>query len=208
MDLLAKSQRPVLLAGNGIRIAGAVELFDELKHRLGIPVLTTWLGLDLITDDDPLFAGRPGAIAPRSANFALQNSDFFLSIGARLDMALTGYAHDRFARGAKKVIVDIDQAEIKKFNAHVDVPVVADAHEFMQALIDLIPEYEDRSYPEWLSKIEGWKHAYPLGIPETSVGASRISAYEFQRYCRTKYRKMDLSSLAAADLPQRYFCSC
>ena len=182
LELLSSAERPVLLAGNGIRIAGALHLFEELKEKLQIPVLTTWLGLDLITDDDPLFAGRPGAIAPRAANFTLQNSDFFMSIGARLDMALTGYAHDRFARGAKKVIVDIDAAEIEKFQGAVEAPIEADAGLFIQALLDVLPEFTLPSITSWFGRIIEWKNRYPLAAPETSHAASDLSAYDFSTF--------------------------
>ncbi|MGD0787156.1 MAG: thiamine pyrophosphate-binding protein, partial [Terracidiphilus sp.] len=114
VKMLNNAQRPVLLAGNGIRAAGAESLFLEVVRALGVPVLTTWLGLDLIEDAHPLSFGRPGSLAPRGANFALQNSDLLLVVGSRLDMAMTAYAHDRMARGAVKIMVDIDPAEIRK----------------------------------------------------------------------------------------------
>ncbi len=130
VDLLRTSERPVIVAGNGIRLAGAVPQFRQLVDELGLPVLTTWLGMDLLPEAHPLFAGRPGSIAPRGANFALQNSDLMIVIGARLDMALTGYAHDKLARDAVKVMVDIDPAEIGKMQTEVRLPIVADAAEF------------------------------------------------------------------------------
>ncbi len=178
LSLLSQSERPVLLAGNGIRVAGAVDLFTRLVEVLQVPILTTWLGLDLIADDHPLFAGRPGAIAPRGANFALQNSDFFLSVGARLDMALTGYAHDRFARGARKVICDIDEAEIRKMGMAVDLPVVADARPFLRALLQVAPEFPSSDRPAWRSRIADWKVRYPLTPPEGET-ADGLSHYEF-----------------------------
>ena len=89
LNLLQGAQRPVLLVGSGVRSAHAERLLIEFAEQARIPVLTSWLGMDLISDDHPLYAGRPGAIAPRWANFALQNSDSLLVIGCRLDMALT-----------------------------------------------------------------------------------------------------------------------
>ena len=97
VTILESSRRPVFLAGNGIRLARAQPEFRRLADRLGIPVLTTWLGIDLIPDDHPLFIGRPGAVAPRGANFAVQNADALLAVGARLDLVLTGYARAGFA---------------------------------------------------------------------------------------------------------------
>jgi acetolactate synthase I/II/III large subunit len=84
------SERPMLLAGNGIRLARAEKEFLELVSLLDVPVESTWLAIDLIPDDHPLFVGRPGSLAPRGANFAIQNCDFLLTIGARLDRVITG----------------------------------------------------------------------------------------------------------------------
>jgi acetolactate synthase-1/2/3 large subunit len=179
LRLLAKAERPVLMAGNGIRTAKAVEQFQRLIEVLQIPVQTTWLGLDLITDDNPLFAGRPGAIAPRGANFALQNSDFFLSIGARLDMALTGYTHSRFARAAKKVICDIDEAEIRKLGMAIEIPVIADAGDYIGALLEVAHEVKQPERTSWLNRITQWKSRYPLTPPQSSKGQGKISTYAF-----------------------------
>ena len=183
--LLRESERPILFAGNGIRVAGAVAKFEELIDVLGVPVQTTWLGLDLLTEDNPLYAGRPGGIAPRHANFALQNCDFLLSIGARLDMAVTGYAHHRFARAAKKIVVDIDEAEIRKLGEmSIDVPVVADAAAFIDALLeaargDIRPPTGAKRFTPWLERIYEWKQRYPLAAPTISRDAECLSAYDF-----------------------------
>jgi acetolactate synthase-1/2/3 large subunit len=122
LGLFRSSERPVLVAGNGIRAAGAVQEFRRAIEGLDVPVLTTWLGMDLLPDGHRLFAGRPGSIAPRGANFALQNADMMLVVGARLDMAFTGYAHDKLARGAIKAMVDIDEAEITKMRTPIHLP--------------------------------------------------------------------------------------
>ncbi len=134
LGLLRSVARPVIVAGNGIRIAGAVAEFHQSLERLQVPVLTTWLGMDLVSETHPLYAGRPGSIAPRGANFALQNSDLMLVIGSRLDMALTGYAHDKLARQAIKIMVDIDEAEIRKLKTTIYLPIVADAATFLREL--------------------------------------------------------------------------
>ncbi len=101
-------ERPMILGGNGIRLAHAEAEFFELLDVLRSPVETTWLAIDIVPDSHPLFAGRPGSLASRGSNFAVQNSDFMLSIGSRLDRVITGYAPDRFARAAEKVMVDVD----------------------------------------------------------------------------------------------------
>lgn len=179
LKLLMTAERPVLMLGNGIRTAGAAALVEKLAETLGIPVQTTWLALDLIADAHPLNADRPGSIAPRGANFTLQNADFFMSIGARLDMATTGYSHERFARAAKKVINDIDPAELKKLNMKVDVPVVGDAKAFMEALLAVAPEFKLPSWAPWKKRIAEWRAKYPLTAPEASRGKNELSMYDF-----------------------------
>ena len=102
---------------------------------LKIPVVATWCAADLISSDDPLYVGRPGSVASRGANFALQNCDFLLAIGVRLDFAITGYAPEKLARGAHKVAVDIDPAELRKLKPYLQDPVHADAAAFLREFL-------------------------------------------------------------------------
>ena len=97
-------------------------------------MVATWCAADLISSEDPLYVGRPGTVASRGANFALQNCDFLLAIGARLDFAITGYAPDKFARAAHKVMVDIDAAELAKLAPHVQTPIQSDAGAFVAGI--------------------------------------------------------------------------
>src|ERR1035437_3331284 len=108
---LKRAKRPFIFAGNGVRVSCAAAAFEKLVRLLNVPVGLTWMAMDLLDDDDPLFVGRPGTVASRGANFALQNADFILVIGARLDPPLMGWDPHQFARGAYKAVVDIDPAE-------------------------------------------------------------------------------------------------
>jgi acetolactate synthase I/II/III large subunit len=177
--LLNKAERPVLLAGNGIRAAGAEQLFRETIDALGIPVLTTWLGLDLIADAHPLNFGRPGSLAPRGANFTLQNSDLLMVVGSRLDMAMTAYAHDRLARGAIKIMVDIDPAEIRKMKTPIHLPVVADARAFLAAMNAHASEVDGSRWRPWIERCREWKGRYPLVLAEHREMPEHISMYHF-----------------------------
>ncbi|MGA3182304.1 MAG: thiamine pyrophosphate-binding protein [Verrucomicrobiota bacterium] len=179
VGMLQRSQRPVLLAGNGIRMAGGEKTFLPLVERLGIPVLTTWLGLDLIPDDHPLSFGRPGSLAPRGANFTLQNSDLLLVVGSRLDMAMTAYAHDRLARGAQKVMVDIDAAEICKMKTPIHLPIVTDAALFLDELGRQAGGVPGGNWTGWVQRCQEWKAKYPLVLPEHRNGAGPLSMYHF-----------------------------
>lgn len=122
IELLNAADRPILLIGNGVRLGNARREMRALVERLRLPVLTTWPAHDLVPDDHPLMIGRPGPVAPRGANFALQNADFVLALGARLDLVVTGYAPQNFARVAQKVMVDIDPAELRKMADTIQLP--------------------------------------------------------------------------------------
>lgn len=162
IETLNRSKRPVLLAGNGIRLADGLEVFGELVECLQVPVLTTWNGIDLIEDSHPLFFGRPGGLGQRYANFVQQNSDFFLSIGARMNLLQTGYNFDGFAREAVKVMVDIDANELKKINVRPQIAVCADAREFIGLLLKHRDKIKAKGRYEWLSYARRMKSKYPI----------------------------------------------
>ncbi|MEI9902217.1 MAG: thiamine pyrophosphate-binding protein [Hyphomicrobium sp.] len=127
LAMLDAAERPLLLAGHGVRQSGAAGLFREFAERLRIPVATTWLACDLFPSDHRLSVGRPGTVALRAPNFAVQNSDLIVAIGARLDNVTTAYNPAKFGRNAKKVMIDIDPAELHKLGDAVDVKIEADA---------------------------------------------------------------------------------
>lgn len=192
VDLINQSERPVILAGNGIRLAGAEKEFLDLVNQLNIPVLTTWLGIDLLPESHKLFIGRPGSIAPRGANFALQNSDCLLIIGSRLDMALTGYAHDKFARAAKKIMVDIDSAEIRKIKTTIDIPIYADAKVFIRELFNRINQIKTKPSSSWLPRCQEWKEKYLVVLPEHRMHRGSVSTYFFSEILSDELSGNDL----------------
>jgi acetolactate synthase-1/2/3 large subunit len=152
--------------GNGVRHAGALDTFLAVAEALGAPVLTTWKAADFLPETHPLFAGRPGAAGQRAANFTQQNADCLLVLGARLDYGQLAYMHEYFARGARKIMVDIDPAEIGKMRMPIDVKVPADAGVFLRALATLIPERNLAARPEWMARIQAWREKYPVVLPE------------------------------------------
>ena len=175
--LLNDAERPVLLIGNGVRLARAERQLYEAVEALGIPVLSTWLAHDLIEEADPLYVGRPGPVAPRGANFALQNSDFMLAIGARLDLVVTGYAPGNFARAARKVMVDVDPAELRKMGDSIHVPVLADASAFLAELLRQRDAIRPRERSAWLARCRAWKTKYPVVLQEYRDLPDRVSTY-------------------------------
>jgi acetolactate synthase I/II/III large subunit len=177
IDRLNRSTRPLLLAGNGVRLARAHVMFHEVLDALQIPTELTWCAGDLLSDDDPLFVGRPGGIAPRGANFALQNCDFLMILGARMDFALTGYAPERLARAAHRVMVDIDPAEIAKLGAVIHTPVCADAGAFFEELLRQRDSIRQADGACWRRRCQEWKERFPVVQPEHRAPQGRVSAF-------------------------------
>ena len=177
--LLNAAERPVLLIGNGVRLAGAQAQLAELINVLNIPVLTTWMGLDLISDVDPHFFGKPGTVAARGSNFIVQNADCLISIGARLDYAVTGFNQRQFARGAKKIVVDVDPGELRKLRMEVDVPVCADACAFIEELLRQKTLLLPQPRAAWWARCAEWKSKYPVIRPEYWSQQSLTNIYVF-----------------------------
>jgi acetolactate synthase-1/2/3 large subunit len=174
---LANAERPVLLVGNGIRLAGAQAPMMALVERLGIPVLTTWLAPDLLPYRHPQCIGKPGTVAPRGANFTLQNADLLLSIGSRLDNTITGYAPARLARAATKIMVDIDPTELNKLAPYIDEPVAADASAFITALLPLLGHGPTPAQQAWLARCQEWKRRYPVVLDAHRLPEQPVSTY-------------------------------
>jgi acetolactate synthase-1/2/3 large subunit len=177
LRLLANAKRPIILVGNGVRLSHAEDELHKLVAELGIPVLATWLSLDLFAEADPLYVGKPGSVAPRGVNFALQNADFLLVLGCRLDVSITGYAPDRLAREARKVMVDIDPTEIAKLASYLDVKVQADAGDFLRALRGRLPQFTRPDWSAWVDRCRDWKTKYPVVLPEHRVPDQKVSVY-------------------------------
>jgi len=178
IDALNKSERPMLLIGNGIRLSRAEAEMEQLLRALDIPAEVTWLAIDLMADDDPLYVGRPGTIAQRGANFAIQNCDYLLSIGARQDRVVTGFSPAGFAREAYKVMVDIDPAELAKMGGVIHTPVCCDAGDFMREMLAQQHKIVRKPHAEWKQRCADWRTRYPLVLPEHKV-AGRVSVYNF-----------------------------
>jgi len=166
IELLNRSERPVILAGNGIRLAGALQDFLHMVNALQIPVLTTWKAIDFLPESHSLFCGRPGAIGQRGANFTQQNADCLLVIGARLDYGQTGYNHKNFARQAKKIMVDIDPAEINKMMTPIDVPIAADAKIFIAELMKRINSLTPKDRSGWLARCKKCHIDFPVVLSD------------------------------------------
>ncbi len=161
---LRAAERPVLFVGHGIRLAnGAAELL-EMADRLRIPVVTSLLGMDLLPTDHAYAFGRVGSIGQRSANFIVQNSDFLLTLGTRLNLRMVTFNYRAFARAAYKVMVDVDAAELAKKTVKPDLALALDAKVFLRALGEMIPEPLAERAP-WMEYCRRIRARYP-NVPQ------------------------------------------
>lgn len=176
--LLEAAERPLILAGHGVRLSGAAAAFRELIESTGVPVVSTWNAMDLLPYDHPLYVGRPGVVALRAPNFAVQNADLLITIGCRLDNIITAYSPRDFARNARKVVVDVDLHEIAKLDMSIDVAITSDAGRFIQALAGSLQGTSfDR--PQWLARCQDWKARYGVNDGKPFPATGPISHFQF-----------------------------
>lgn len=175
--LINESKRPVLLIGNGVRAAKCEERMMELAQRFNIPILTTWRALDIIEESHPLYYGRPGAIGQRCANFIQQNSDLFISVGARLDLGQVAFDYQHLAPKAKKIVVDIDPFEIKKLDTNIDMPVIASADHFCEAMLENIELKNDNLYLEWIVRCQKYRDDFPVVENDYRTSNNKVNTY-------------------------------
>lgn len=158
---ISTSSRPVLYAGNGIRLSKAYGVFNKVVNKLNIPVVTNWDSIDLMSDDNPLYAGRAGSLGSRSGNFAVQNSDLIISIGSRLSLRQTGFNWTKWAPHAFVIMEDVDEAELKKPTIHVDMPLHVDAKVLLEKL-DSATDSPVFDKIDWINQCQTWKNKYPV----------------------------------------------
>ncbi len=178
--MIGASRKPVIIAGNGLR--GCEEEFNRFIERVAIPVIPTWKAVDLVPNDHPLFAGKCGTLGERAANFAMQKADLIISLGSKLDFSITGFDRSKWAVDAKKVIVDIDENEINKLQTAVELPIVGDVAQVMDALNAALEQSLDLpGFEDWRNVIRTWQQRFPIVKPANARGEmnpDEISTYE------------------------------
>ena len=199
IGLIKAAQRPVIYAGGGIRLSGGYNEFCKVIRKLGVPVVTYWNSIDLLSTDDPLYVGRGGNMGDRAGNFAVQNSDLVLAIGTRISIRQTGYSFSTWARAAKVIMVDIDRAEMKKHTIHVDMPVWADAKDFLSALDKRLGDCQTPLFANrvWTDACLNWKAKYPVCLPRHRQGAEGYAnVYAFIDYLSSKLPEDSLTAVS------------
>ena len=180
VERIAHAERPVLMGGTGVRLAGAIDPFVALAERLGIPVVTAWTH-DLIASDHPLFCGRPGTIGTRAGNFTVQNADLLIVVGSRLNIRQTSYNYASFASDAHVVHVDIDEAELRKPTYRAAEGLQADARDFCVAMMASIDRRDDavRVSADWLAWCRERTARYPNVTAAQRDATRPLNPYAF-----------------------------
>lgn len=182
--LLKQSQKPVILAGNGIKLANAMESFYAFIDYMKIPVLTTWKTIDFLGEEDALYVGHPGSMGDRGANLILQDADLLISVGSRIDTSLTAFNEPHFGKNAQKVVVDIDANELKRMKLdQVRIKLACDAQKFISALLEACKGQEwsmqKAQWQEWNKSAHQLRNKYPVVTDAHKNKKEFVSAYYF-----------------------------
>jgi len=180
-QILQNAKRPAIIAGHGIRIAEATDIFHKLIIKLGIPVLSTFNGFDIMEYDNPLFIGRIGTIGNRAGNFVLQNCDVLLCLGSRNNIRQTGFEWSSFARKAIKIIVDIDKAELDKPTIRPDLAINLDVKPFLEELDANLNNYLLPDWIEWVQWCQERKANYPAVTTDMCRQSDNVNPYYFMK---------------------------
>lgn len=178
---LCAAERPVVLAGAGVRIADQHAQFLAFVERFGIPVVTGWNAHDAIPNSHPLYVGRPGSVGDRGGNFAVQTADYVLVLGSRLNIRQISYNYKSFARNARVAMVEIDQAELDKPTLNLHRPVHADLRDFFAAAAALPTPADDKADARaaFLERSRDRAALYPVVLPEYWTHEGLINPYVF-----------------------------
>jgi acetolactate synthase-1/2/3 large subunit len=177
LEALRRAKRPVLYAGNGVRTAGQRMAFRALVDRLGVPVLLSWKAADFLGDQQECYVGRPGGMGQRAANFTQQKADWLLVLGARLDLPSVAFSHAGFAQRAFKIFVDVDEAELTKFQMQVDVSVNADLRHFLPQFATAVAAQQLPDFSGWRNQCRDLVQRFPVVLPEYRASNSPVSTY-------------------------------
>lgn len=175
VDMIGKAERPVLIIGTGIHLSGAKDVLLDFLDTTGMPMMTSWSAIDVIPEDASVI-GRPGLFGDRAGNLAMQNADLVLAVGTRLSVPQIGHSTHAFAPRAKKIVVDIDWAELDNKMFKVDLAIRADAKAFFDAIVDELPILVEQN-ATWHARCSRWKTIYPVMQPEYRAQETGVNSY-------------------------------
>lgn len=179
IDLIKNSSRPIILVGFGNHISRCEKEIKNFVEMTSIPIVTTWSAVDLFPFNHPLLVGQSGVYGSRAANFAIQNADLLIAVGARLDTRQTANPAS-YAREAKKVVVDIDEAELHKGRGLTpDIAINCDAKQFLKVVHSLKGKIKTAKVLNWKKQIKSWKRKYPILKEKYLKEAGYVNPYVF-----------------------------
>lgn len=180
VEKLKTAKRPVLLLGTGVRLADCRDDVLRFAETARIPIVTAWNAHDLIWDDHELYCGRPGTVGTRGGNFIVQNCDLLLVLGCRMNIRMISYNYKDFARGAYKIVVDIDENELKKPTVNIDMPIWADLRDVVGDLLkaDLAVVCSE-SHEKWIAWCRAVNARFPAVLPEYRGVGEPLNPYVF-----------------------------
>ncbi len=179
VQLIKKSKRPIVVAGNGVAIGHARQELVEFIEKYEVPVVMPYSAKDLLPETHPQNMGVFGTAGQRRANFAVQNSDLVIGLGAGFCISKVGFAYKGFAPKAQKVIVDIDEAQVFHQILPADLGIVADAKEVLQGLLKALGPAKLDTDPKWSWACQMWKEKYPIILPEYFEDKDHVNSYVF-----------------------------
>ena len=198
IEKIKNAKRPVFHAGYGIRLSGAYDTFRKVMEKLNIPVVTYWNAVDLIEDEHPLYCGRAGNMGDRPGNWAIQNADVILAVGTRISIRQVGYNWKTWARAAEVIMVDVDEAELKKPTLHVEMPIWADAKDFLTKMDEAIGDnFPVNAEKEWNAVCRKWKKEYPVVQPhQWEENGRTANVYAFIKYLSSRLPENSLTAVS------------
>lgn len=176
IEKLQKANKPLILAGTGVRLSGATDSLRKLIEQYNIPLATAWTH-DIIESDHPLFVGRPGTIGTRAGNFCLQAADLVIVIGSRLNIRQTGYNFKDFAKNAYIIQVDIDISELIKKTTRIDSKVISDAKLFIDKLNLKLQQTTLPRYEQWIKWCKDVNEKFNIVKEHTQQSTKDLNPY-------------------------------
>jgi len=204
INIILKSKRPIIVTGNGIHLSNSEKEFLEIKDKLQIPIVSTWTSKDLLNHNDPLFVGNFGLLGERAGNFAIQNADLLLILGSRMSIPNVGYQHQSFSPNSIKIMVDIDENELKKPTIKIDYPINRDLKFFLSVLKTRLKNQNIPDWTNWIDKTQSWKKKYPVFQPEYKINDGKINSFYFMEVLSNKLTD---NNIVVTDMGTSYTCT-
>lgn len=182
---IRQSRRPVILTGSAIRSTVHTEEFRALARKMGIPVLAPTYNADLFPNDDPVFFGNFGIIGGRAGNFMMQNADLIIGMGCRMAFRQIGFNFEQFAPNARRMVIDVDENELKKPTLRIDVPVCADIRTVIHDLQTVSFDLDLENKQEWLAYCRELRERYPIYQEKFNVPHEhQVNPYYFAQHLK------------------------